>query len=234
MAFVAWLFRLHVLRNGGIERVNGHGPVDRPVRRREGQLLLSQSLLDQLEQFLPACLHGHGSISEASERLDALAAPQFGQEPVRPFRECRKTEVQNQRRPDEHRFLTNEQQSILVGIANHLLRQADQVPQWTPTTGYTDGTAKAGGRRPERDDSLDAIGIDSRKGIVVGKGGDQRADFRVTAYDGDQVCLAVLTDPGAQTDPDVRPCLLRAPQVNQFSKSFMRIFHRWSLSPPFP
>src|SRR5664279_5881142 len=234
MAFVAWLFRLHVLRNGGIERVNGHGPVDRPVRRREGQLLLSQSLLNQLEQFLPACLHGHGSISEASERLDALPAPQFGQEPVSPFRECRKSEVQNQRRPDEHRFLTDEQQSILVGIANHLLRQADQVPQWTPTTGYTDGTAKARGCLPQRDNPLTAIGIYGGEGIVVGEGGSQRADFRIPTYDGDQMGLAVLANPGAQMDPDVRPRLLRAPHVNQFSKSFMRIFHRLSFFPPFP
>ena len=83
-------------------------------------------------------------------------------------------------------------------------------------------------------DAFDALGIDGGKGIVVGEGGGQRTDFRVTAYDRDQVCLAVLTNPGAQMDPDVRPCFLGAPQVNQLSKSFMRIFHRLSLSPPFP
>ena len=127
-----------------------------------------------------------------------------------------------------------EQQPVLLGIANHLLRQPDQVPQWPPATGYIDGTAKAGGRRPERDDPLDALGIDGGKGIVVGKGGGQRTDFRVSAYDGDQVCLAVFANPGAQMDPDMSPRLLRAPQVNQFSKSFMRIFHRLSLFPPFP
>src|ERR1035438_9663058 len=223
-----------MLRTHDIERVGGRGPVNRTVRRREGQFLLSQSLLNQLEQFLPAGLHGYSSISEASERLYSLPALQFGQEPVRPFRQCRKPKMQDQRGPDEHRLLTDEEQPILLGIANHLLRQPDQVPQWTPAIGYTDGTAKAGGRRPERDDSLDAIGINSGKGIVVGKGGSQRTDFRVPAYDGDKVRLAVLTNPGAQMDPDVGPCLLRAPQVDQFSKSFMRIFHRLWLFPPFP
>src|SRR5208283_3295663 len=118
--------------------------VNRTVGRREGQLLLPQSLLDQLEQFLPAGLHGHSSVSKASESLDSLAALQFGQEPVRPFRQCRKPEVQNQRRPDEHRLFTDEQESILLRIADHLLRQSDQVTQWSPTTGYTDGTPQAG------------------------------------------------------------------------------------------
>src|SRR5664280_158489 len=35
IAFVAWLFRLRVLRNGGIERVGRRGPVNRTVRRRD-------------------------------------------------------------------------------------------------------------------------------------------------------------------------------------------------------
>src|SRR5208283_3770376 len=122
--------------------------MDWPVGRRKGQFLLPQSLLDQLEQFLAAGLHGYSSISEASESLDSLPALQFRQKPVRPFRQCRKPEVQDQRRPDEHRFRADEQQPILLGIADHLLRQPDQVPQWTPTIGYTDGAAKAGGRRP--------------------------------------------------------------------------------------
>src|SRR5271157_1818940 len=86
-----------MLRTQDIDRVGGCGPVNGTVRRREGQFLLSQSLLDQLEQFLPAGLQGHSLVSEASESLDSLAALQFGQEPVRPFRQCRKPKVQNQR-----------------------------------------------------------------------------------------------------------------------------------------
>src|SRR5271165_7567521 len=223
-----------MLRTQDIDRVGGCGPMNCSVGRRKGQFLLPQSLLDKLEQFLPAGLHGHSLISEASESLDSLATLQFGQEPLRPFRQCRKPEVQDQRRPDEHRFVTDEQEPILLGIADHLLRQSDQVPQWTPATGYIDGTAKAGGCRPEREDPLDALGINGGKGIVVGKGGSQRADFCVTAYDRDQMGLAVVANPGAKMDAYVRPCLLRAPQVNQFSKSFMRIFHRSSLLAPFP
>src|ERR1039457_1321942 len=109
-----------MLRTHDIERVGGRGPVNRTVRRREGKLLLPQSLLDQLEQFLPAGLHGHSAVSEASESLNSLTALQLGKEPARPFRQSGKSEVQNQRRPDEHRFVTDEQQA--VGIANHLLR----------------------------------------------------------------------------------------------------------------
>src|SRR5271166_3422593 len=218
---------------GSREKI-GRGPMNRAVRRRERKLPLPQSLFDQLEQLLSAGFHSHSSISESSESLDSLASLQFGKEPIRPVRQCRKPKLQNQRRPDEHWFLTDEQQPVLLGIADHLLRQPDQVPQWTLAIGDTDGAAKAGGRLAERDDPLDALGIDGGKGIVVGEGGGQRTDFRVTAYDGDQVCLAVFANPGAQMNPDVCPCFLRAPQVNQFSKSFMRIFHRLSLSPPFP
>ena len=98
------------------------------------------------------------------------------------------------------------------------------MPQGTLTTGYTDGTAKARRRLPERYDPLDALGINGGERIVVGESGSQSADFCVTACDGNQVRLAVLANPGAQMDPDVRPCFLRAPQINQFSKPFMRIF----------
>src|SRR5271165_4579410 len=96
-------------RSRGSRENARQGPMNCSVGRRKGQFLLPQSLLDKLEQFLPAGLHGHSSISEASESLDSLSALQFGQKPGRPFRQRREPEVQNQRGPDEHRLLIDEQ-----------------------------------------------------------------------------------------------------------------------------
>src|SRR5271157_774195 len=63
-------------RGSGSREKIGRGPVNGTVCRRKGQPLVPQSLLDQLEQFLPACFYGHSSISEASESLDSLPALQ--------------------------------------------------------------------------------------------------------------------------------------------------------------